>query len=108
MLVLAMAAGACTTHAFAQKTPDGKVYLNGQSGFLFFTSSFIKRCTESGTTLTCEKLNVVDVVPDAAPSDDQPKPKPKKKKPRPSEDSEDSSSDDQPKKKPKKPDSDDE
>jgi len=105
LLVLAAAAG-CTTHAFAQKTPDGKVYLNGTSGFLFFSSSFIKRCTESGTTLTCERLTIVDVATDKA-GDEEPKPKPKKKRKPASEDSDGDDSGDQPRK-PKKPASDDE
>ena len=73
------------------------MYLNGTSGFLFFTSSFIKRCTESGTTLTCEKLTIVDADSGAA---DEPKPKKKKKKPATDDSDDDSSA---PPKKTKKP-----
>jgi len=60
----------CTSQSFAQKTPDGAVYLNGSTSFLIFGSSFIKKCTESGTTLTCKKMTVVDVDGDDSSDDD--------------------------------------
>jgi hypothetical protein len=72
--LLAIAASAClascTSQTFAQKTPDGQVYLNGSTSFLGFSSSFIKKCTESGTTLTCQKMAIVDVGGDDSSDDD--------------------------------------
>jgi hypothetical protein len=74
----------CTTYGGIAKTADGKVYITGTSGFFVFTSSFVKRCTESGSTLTCDTLNVADTPAAAADKDDgdddTPKPKKKKKK----------------------------
>jgi hypothetical protein len=115
VLIASLGFAGCTSQAFAQKTPDGKVYLNGSTSFLLFSSSFIKRCTESGTTLTCEKLTIVDAGGDDDSDDTKAKPrkrsssddssddsddKPTKKPP--SDDSDDSDSGDKPKKKPKK------
>jgi hypothetical protein len=81
----------CTTYGGIAKAADGKVYLTGTSGFLFFSSPFVKRCSESGTTLTCDTMTVNDTA--AAPAggdddggDDNPKPKKKKKKPADSDD----------------------
>ena len=79
--LLAFAASAwlagCTSQTFAQKTPDGAVYVNGSTSFLGFSSSFIKKCTESGTTLTCQKMSIVDVGGDDS-SDDDSKPRERK------------------------------
>jgi hypothetical protein len=78
----------CVSYGGIAKAADGKVYLTGTSGFFVFTSSFVKRCTESGSALTCESLTVTDTPPVAAGDDDDsadPKPKPKKKKPKPTD-----------------------
>ena len=73
----------CVTYGGISKTADGKVYITGSTSFIVFTSSFVKRCTESGTTLTCDQLTVTDVAAgkaDASSDDEDEKPKKKKKK----------------------------
>lgn len=110
--LLALAASTClagcTSQTFAQKTPDGQVYLNGSTSFLIFSSSFIKKCTESGTTLTCQKMTIVDVGGDDS-SDDDSKSRARKRsrdddsdEDRPKKKSDSDDSDDGPKKKSKK------
>ena len=92
----------CTSQTFAQKTPDGAVYVNGSTSFLGFSSSFIKKCTESGTTLTCQKMAIVDVGGDDS-SDDDSKSRVRKR----AHDDDDDSDEDSPKKKSDSDDSDD-
>jgi hypothetical protein len=78
----------CTSYGGIAKAADGKVYITGTSGFFVFTSSFVKRCTESGNTLTCDTLTVADTPAAAADKDDgdEETPKPKKKKKKPADD----------------------
>jgi hypothetical protein len=92
----------CTSQTFAQKTPDGQVYLNGSTSFLFFGSSFIKKCTESGTTLTCKKMTIVDSDDDDSSDDDS-----KSRARHRSHDDDDDSDEDRPKRKADRDDSDD-
>jgi hypothetical protein len=91
----------CTSQTFAQKTPDGAVYVNGSTSFLGFSSSFIKKCTESGTTLTCQKMAIVDVGGDDSSDDDS------KSRVRKRSHDDDDSDEDSPKKKSDSDDSDD-
>ena len=100
MLAAAAFVAGCTSQAFAQKTPDGQVYLNGSTSFLIFSSSFIKKCTESGTTLTCQKMTIVDEGGDDS-SDDEGKSKARKHS------RDDDSDEDRPRKKSNSDDSDD-
>jgi hypothetical protein len=58
-LATLVALAGCTSYSFAQKTPDGQIYVNGSYGFLWLSSHFIERCTEAGAQLTCQRLAVV-------------------------------------------------
>ena len=89
LLLIAPLFAACTYYGGISKAADGKVYLTGSTNFFIFASSFVKRCTESGGTLTCENLTVTDSAAASAKDDgggddggdEAPKKKKKKKKP---------------------------
>ena len=80
-LALAFLVGAtlsgCVSYGGISKAADGKVYLTGSTSYLIFGTSWVKRCTESGAGLTCEKLSVSSGGSDEGGDED---PKPKKHK----------------------------
>jgi len=73
---MVLAAG-CTAYTSASKAGKN-VYVTGQTSFLVFQSSWIKRCIESGSVLVCQELDVesgnapvVELVPQATQTSEQ-------------------------------------
>jgi hypothetical protein len=97
-LAITLLASGCTYYAGISKTADGKVYITGTTNFFVFATSFVKKCTESGTTLTCEAMTVTDSGAGGKGGDDEEE-APKKKKKKGGDD--DDGGDDTPKKKKK-------
>ena len=60
---LAVASAACVTYTGVTKDAKGQVYLTGQTSFLIFGSSWVKRCDEKGAELVCQELSVTGIIP---------------------------------------------
>lgn len=60
LLALALASEACVTYTGVAKDDKGQVYLVGETTFLIFGQSWVKRCEEIGKELVCERIGVSD------------------------------------------------
>ncbi len=58
LLAAAGALSGCTSYGGIAKDTQGRVYLTGSTSFLFFGTSWVRRCREAGGALQCEELKV--------------------------------------------------
>lgn len=56
-VLLAWGLSACTSY-YGVAVKDDRVYLTGETTFLFFSSSWVRRCVESGAGLRCADVGV--------------------------------------------------